>query len=469
MNISAPRRHRFPSTSTTTGIRPFRGRSASGPVQHAGNADFVTAETGIWGFSALGVGLTARFLAAATPGMTFQVAMSRHVRIYHDMTVRPENDLRWELMTLLAHGAQVTVVNKTAYDGGLDPESFRRVGEVFREAQAKREHFGQTPVAEVGLYYSSRSRDWYGRETPSKYQQAFHGDRKALVYEHIPFGVLLDENASLATLKQYPVVLLPNATIVSADEAGLLERYVESGGRLVITGHTGMFGRYGEPQKQSSLERLIGARLRERLPSMDNYVRLANLSPDHSRLLSDIPAAWPFLVEGPGAVYEPTTAIALGELMKPHRTVRQKKGLEGTSWPNSADVPVGPAVLVHRVGQGSVVTFACGPDFATAGEHPVPEARYLLRNAIRWLDPRPAVEIKAPRNVEAVITDDAEQRILRVHLIGYVSPPACTPANNRPYVYPAVGRRSADVRGGDHPAAADQGRSVLRSEDFAAP
>ncbi len=37
-----------------------------------------------------------------------------------------------------------------------------------------------------------------------------------------------------------------------------------------------------------------------------------------------------------------------------------------------------------------------------------------------------------------MITDDAERRILRVHLIGYVSPPACTPANNRPYVIPPL-------------------------------
>jgi hypothetical protein len=420
------------------GYPPFSWEVGQRPVEHAGNADFVTAETGIWGFSALGVGLTARFLAASTPGKPYQIAMSRHIRIYHDMTVRPVNDLRWELMTLLAHGTQVTVVDKTAYDGGLDPQSFLRMGEAFREARAKREHFGHAPLAEVGLYYSSRSRDWYGRETPAKYQQAFHGAHKVLAYEHIPFAVVLDENVSLATLQQTPVVLLPNATILSAEETSLLEPYVEGGGHLIVTGHTGLFGRYGEAQKQSSLERLIGARLAERLPDMDYYVRLAKLPPDRQGLLRDIPANWPFLVEGPAAVYRPTTATPLGELLKPHRTVRQKKGQEGTTWPNSADTPVGPALLVNRLGKGTVVTFACGPDAATAGEHPVPEARYLLRNVIRALDPHPVVQIEAPRNVEAVVTDDKEHKTLRVHLIGYLSPPADTPATNRPYVIPPL-------------------------------
>jgi hypothetical protein len=171
---------------------------------------------------------------------------------------------------------------------------------------------------------------------------------------------------------------------------------------------------------------------------MDNYVRLAQLPADRAALLRDIPAEWPFLVEGPGTRYQPTTATALGELMKPHRTIRQKKGLEGTDWPNSPDAPVGPAILVHPFGHGTVVTFACGPDSATAGEHPVPEARYLLRNVIRWLNPRPIVQVKAPLNVEAVITDDKEHRVLRVHLIGYLSPPACTPAKNRPYIIPPL-------------------------------
>jgi hypothetical protein len=59
----------------------------------------------------------APFYRAATPGIPFQVAMQRGVRMYHDQTTRPLNDLRWELMTLLAHGSFVTVVDKTGYAG----------------------------------------------------------------------------------------------------------------------------------------------------------------------------------------------------------------------------------------------------------------------------------------------------------------------------------------------------------------
>jgi len=420
------------------GYPPFSWEVGQTPVAHALAGDFVTAETGIWGFSALSVGLTARFLAAARPAAPFQVAMSRHVRIYHDHTVRPVNDLRWELLTLLSHGAQVTVVDKTAYDGGLDPESFRRLGIAFAEARAKREHFGQPILADVGLYYSTRSRDWYGRETPAKYQQAFNGAHKTLAYSHVPYGVVLDENAAAAVLRQYPILLLPNAAILSPAEVALLEQYVEAGGSLIVTGHSGLFGRYGEEAKASVLERLIGAKLVEKLPALDNHVRLANLPAAYGRIAEGIPANWPFLVQGPAAIYRPTTAVPLGELMKPHRTLRQQKGQEPTTFPNSAHAPVGPAVLVNRVGKGKVVCLACSPDFATAGEYPVPEARLLLRNVIRWLHPNPPIEIDAPHHVESVVTDDTAARTLRVHLIGYLSPPACTPPNNRPFIIPPM-------------------------------
>jgi hypothetical protein len=75
-----------------------------------------------------------------------------------------------------------------------------------------------------------------------------------------------------------------------------------------------------------------------------------------------------------------------------------------------------------------VLTFAGSPDFATASEHHIVEARKLLRHAVRFLNPQPRVEITAPANVEAVVTDGPANRLLRVHLLGYNSPPQTTPA-----------------------------------------
>ena len=123
------------------GNPPFAWEVGQRPVQHAGNGDFVTGETGAWGFGALTTGLNAEFYRAATPGVPYQVAMQRGVRMYHDQTTRPLNDIRWELFTLLAHGAMVTMVDKTGFDGALDPVAYQRIGAALAEARSKRHAF----------------------------------------------------------------------------------------------------------------------------------------------------------------------------------------------------------------------------------------------------------------------------------------------------------------------------------------
>lgn len=418
------------------GYPPFSFEVGQRPVQHADNGDFVTGESGVWGFSALGVGQTARFLAASTPGHRFQVVMQRGVRMYHDQTTRPLNDMRWELFTLLAHGAQVTIVDKTPFDGSLDPVTYDRFGRLFKEAASKQEHFGHPHDAEIGLYYSQRTRDWYGKDQAWRYQQHFHGAHAACVYEHIPYRIVLDENCTLESLRTVPTLILPNTAIVSDKEAEMFQQYVEQGGNLILTGLTGMYGWMGELRSTSRLSELIGATVIEPLSTLDNHIQFSQNDTSHAALHRDIPLNWPFLVKGPGVIYRPTTATAVGELMIPHRTVRQKQGKEGTEMPMSADRPVGPAILIHQVGLGRVVTFAGSPDFAVASEHRMTEDRLLLRNAIRYLNPSPEIEIEAPIHVETVVTK--ENNRFRVHLLGYQIPPGWTPSQNRPYGLPIL-------------------------------
>ncbi len=75
------------------------------------------------------------------PGRPYQVAVQRGVRMYHDQTTRPLNDMRWEMLTLLAHGAFVTMIDKTGFEGQLDPVAYQRMGQVLGEARQKREAF----------------------------------------------------------------------------------------------------------------------------------------------------------------------------------------------------------------------------------------------------------------------------------------------------------------------------------------
>ena len=436
------------------GNPPFSWEVGQTPVVHAGNGDFVTGEAGLWAFGALSASFNAAWYRAATPGKPFQVAVQRGVRMYHDQTTRPLNDMRWEMFTLLAHGAFVTMIDKTAYNGWLDPVAYDRIGALLGEARAQRAQFGHAPVLEVGIYFSVRSRDWIGRDKPANWFQSVQGAHKACVYEHLGFGFLFDENLTLEGLKQCPVVCLPNTGILSEREVELFRRYVEEGGKLLITGQGGQFDRLGRPLAASNLEALIGAKVKGRREDADSWMRFGPAAEASKTLTTGLRPDWPFLVRGPATVYEPTTAQPAGDLLDSHRASLVKPENYNADWPLSARQVVGPAVLFNSVGKGTVVTFAGSPDAATASEHHIVEARRLFANAVRFLDPAPRIRITAPANVEAVVTDDPANRTLRVHLIAYNSTPQTTPVKERPYVLPGLiedapmFRASIEFRGG---------------------
>ena len=307
---------------------------------------------------------------------------------------------------------------------------------MFKEALIKKEHFGQPHYAEVGIYYSHRTRDWYAKEEAWRYQQSFNGAHVTCVYEHIPYEIVLDENVNLDTLTPLKTLILPNTAILSKREIDIFKEYVKNGGNLIITGISGMYDWMGHLQQNSSLSELIGANANEILSSLDNHVRLKQMNQNQYVLHQDIPVDWAFLVKGPGVAYSPTTAKSIGDFMKPARTVRQKQGKEGTDMPMSQDETVGPAMMINQVGKGKVLTIAASPGYAVASEHRMSEDRFLLRNAIRYLNQEPEIDIDAPTIVETVITK--EKNRYRIHFLGCQTPPGWTPSKNRPYGLPTL-------------------------------
>ncbi len=404
------------------GYPPFSWYPGETPAIHAANGDFVTAEGLPWVFGHNTPSMLSVFLNGARADRRTQVATSRGVYDYHDFTVKPAAEIEWEVMTYLSHGVQCTIVDKLYYDGALEPVAYDRIGQAFSKARKKRDLFGHSPVAEVGLYYSHRTRDWWGRNDPPKYMRSFWGAHLAMMQAHTPMAVILDETVTLERLTEHPVVWLPGVTILSEAEVALLRKYVEGGGKLLITGLTGICDRYGRPQDRSSVMDLVGGKLtRCELQYNDNYLILpaAPESNAFARAIgADISAGLPLLVYGPMAIYEPTTAQAIGSL---HPAYRSQNNL----WVNhmSPGPAAGPAVLLNEIGKGQVITIPCAVDAGFVGDYRLIEHRALLRNAVRWLNPNPPVIIHAPANVETVVTRDERRKRLLVHFVAWNAPP----------------------------------------------
>ncbi len=408
------------------GYPPFSWFAGQLPVKHAMNGDFVTAEGLPWAFGHNNPSLLALFLAGARLGGPTQIATSRSVYDYFDPTIRPVAEMKWEVLLYAAHGTQCTVVDKVNYDGTLDPLAYERLGEVFGEVREKRDYFKHKPVQEVGLYYSSRSRDWYGRENAPKYFAAFSGAHLALIQSHIPLGMIMDENVSLDRLREFPVVYVPNAAILSKKELGLFDEYVSGGGNLLVTGLSGLYDRFGIEQSESAISQLLGVRLGKVYTEYnDNYVRLPGQlkQGEGAFLLQDIPVDWPVPTWGPVAAFEATGAQSFGELMVAFRASPELRMA-----PLSAGKVIGPAVFIGERGKGKVVYLPCCPDNGLMTNYRIPENRNLIRNIIRYLNPRPWVKVTAPPNAEIVVTHDEPRRRLLVHFVCFHAPATATAA-----------------------------------------
>ena len=109
-------------------------------------------------------------------------------------------------MTTLSNGLAFNVWDELYHDGTFNKTLYSRIGEVFREIDEKQDLWGGTALKETAIYFSGKTRDYYGRETPGDYTLAFYGAYRALFETHRQIGILFDENITLEKLKSYPIV-----------------------------------------------------------------------------------------------------------------------------------------------------------------------------------------------------------------------------------------------------------------------
>ncbi len=144
------------------------------------------------------------------------------------------------------------------------------------------------PVATVGLAWSQRNTDFFGRDHAAHRVDApYTGWMHALIRARIPYlPVHIDDIPA-----QVRVLILPNIGALSDRQAAAVQQFVQKGGSLIATGETSLYNEWGDPRPDFALASLFGAsrpapapRL-ERLPApeLHTYLRLQS-GPRHQVL-----------------------------------------------------------------------------------------------------------------------------------------------------------------------------------------
>ncbi|GAA1149006.1 family 10 glycosylhydrolase [Kribbella jejuensis] len=111
------------------------------------------------------------------------------------------------------------------------------------------------PVATVGLLWSQLSVDFHGKDAPVEVSQLpYRGWVDALVRARIPYLPTHVVN------DRFDVLVVPNVGVLTDEQCAQLAAYVAGGGKLVVTGESGLYDEWGDRRDRWALGELLGVR-----------------------------------------------------------------------------------------------------------------------------------------------------------------------------------------------------------------
>jgi len=166
-----------------------------------------------------------------------------------------------------------------------DRRQFRVVEPVYRWYSANQAYLvNRQPVATIGVVYSQRNIEWYGRDNGNELAWApYSGMTGALLRARIPFLPVEADHIERDAGK-FSLLILPNLAAMSDPQVEAVRRFVGKGGSLIATGETSLYDSYGDRRPDFALADLFaakyaGSRLGPENPAGSEHTYL-RLSPD---------------------------------------------------------------------------------------------------------------------------------------------------------------------------------------------
>jgi hypothetical protein len=322
---------------------------------------------------------------------------------YYRVASKPAAEARMWMIAGVAGGIQPWWHYVGAYHE--DRRMYRSAEPVMRWWKTNEAYLiNRTPVADVGVAWSQRNTDFFGRDDAAERVDApYTGFMHALVRARIPYlPIHIDDIAEKgANLK---LLILPNVGALSDAQAASIRRFVEAGGSLFATGDTGSYNEWGEPRTDFALADLFACHRIGGTPTLRETGRGDAAAHTYLRLSPE----WRARVDGPKAGDEPapvgerhpvlrgfdeTDILPFGGILKglkvdaaatvPLTLVPAFPTYPPeTSWMRQPRTDT-PGLILSEHGASRVAYMPADLDRRYAREH-LPDHAALLANVVRW-------------------------------------------------------------------------------------
>ncbi|HUT57540.1 MAG TPA: beta-galactosidase trimerization domain-containing protein [Phycisphaerae bacterium] len=315
-----------------------------------------------------------KFMSNVADNRPVEFMTSRCVSLVEHEHNKSAELIRMQAMAATLFSAATFFIDAIDPDGTVNPEAYRMLRRVYREARRYEPFLGGEPVEDVGVYFSSESKMDFaengrplaeaGWKRSYPHLQAVRGFVRVLQQAHVPFGVITRKQ--LGDLARYKVVILPNVLRMDAEEAEAIRRYVHGGGNLYASRYTSLTETRGVRHADFMLADVFGCHL-----AGDDLGDVTYLKPVPGELAEAIrPQAYlshMYLKDSPGEAFgtlrlaDRAEGEVLATLALPYAkdwgTVNEQNWSSIHSSPPWQDTDT-PVIVRNRFGEGQAIYLA---------------------------------------------------------------------------------------------------------------
>lgn len=361
--------------------------------------------------------LDSKFFRAVSKNQPFEYMVPRCPDLVYHTVNKPLWKLRQQAYSAFLHGGAFLCIDAIDPEGTMNSEVYRTLRKIRDEMMPYWElpaHRKGEYVNDVGLYINFESAfdpAWNGKPVADMPVAELHGGtvtmgrflniNLALRKRHIQYDVLT--NYQLDRLDRYPLIILSNLYALTPAEIDAFKEYVKNGGRLYVSGKTGILNTEDvDPatgtlrRKDFALRDVLGVSLVGDFPLDSCYLQGTKESP----LFDKAHLAHPLGTKGPAPKVEAdadVTVLAVAKLPVSNHNDRRKylSAISDPPWIETNS----PVLTEHAYGKGACVFSALQIE-----ADPNDEVSDLWLDIIeQLLDGRHNVKIDAPICVEASV------------------------------------------------------------------
>ncbi|MCL6458758.1 MAG: beta-galactosidase trimerization domain-containing protein, partial [Gorillibacterium sp.] len=296
--------------------------------------------------------------------------MNERFHGWGEWQMRSLTDWKLEMTTILAVGARGFFADQPYPDGRLEPAVYRDLEYVYSFMKEREDYSrGTKAVPEVAVLASLPSQllgpmagaEW-GRDPnwglPTK-SRADRVDGASLLLVELGIQHLIYDEATLRrALEQQSLIIVPDQCLMEAATITALEHYVKAGGRLIVTGRSGLWDEQGVRRSTDPFAKLLGLTRGEELPAPLHYWQAEQRLATSMRYGEVKLQAWGTALE---LILEGATPLA--QLLEPVECVWRNNEKQRSNWQHYTTVgaaPAGskvaaPALTIHAYGQGTTM------------------------------------------------------------------------------------------------------------------